>query len=136
MLKFNLLNQLHVNSFVIDSNQLVGAYLGGLVVVSILYFFTRKKGVTSTSVPIQEVIADFWFNHFLVRKIASFIYFISLSSVVGTIFLSVVVEGEGSRGLIWIGLSVLCLAITRVLLELIIAVVKIAENTSLIAGKS
>ena len=136
MLKFNLLNQLHVNSFVIDSNQLVGAYLGGLVVVSILYFFTRKKGVTSTSVPIQEVIADFWFNHFLVRKIASFIYFISLSSVVGTIFLSAVVEGEGSQGLIWIGLSVLCLAITRVLLELIIAVVKIAENTSLIAGKS
>ena len=121
---------------VIDSSKVLGSYVGGFVVVAILYLFTRKKGVTTTSIPVQELIADFWFNHFLVRKIASFIYFLSLSSFVGTIFLGVAVEGEGSQSLLWIGLSFAFLVVVRVLLELVIAVVKIAENTSLSAGKS
>lgn len=124
-----------MDPFIFDSSKVLGSYISGLVVVCILYLFTRKKGIATTSIPLQEVVADFWFNHFLIRKIASFIYFLSLSGFVGTIFLGVAIEGEGSQSVLWIGLSFAFLVLVRLLLELVIAVIKIAENTSLIAEK-
>ena len=117
----------------IDASKIIGSYFGGLVVVGIFYIFQKNKAGTTTSVPIQEVITDFWFNHFLARRIASFVYFVSLTFFIGTCFLGVAVEGEGSQSIFWIGVSLLSVLITRIGLEMIIAVIKIAENTSVIA---
>ena len=116
----------------IDGSKIIGSYLGGFIVVCIFYILQKNKSGRTTSVSFQEVVGDFWFNHFLTRRVASFIYFISLTFFVGTCFLGVVVEGEGSQSILWIGLSLLSVLITRIGLEMIIAVIKIAENTSAI----
>ena len=92
---------------------------------------SERREIAETYNLFDILLFDYWFDDFVLRKFASFIYFISLSVFYGSvIFYGYRLFSSGS--LLFFGLLVttpLQLVVTRFILESSIALIKIAENT-------
>tara|TARA_Y100001978_G_C23527873_1_gene353503 strand:+ start:207 stop:722 length:516 start_codon:yes stop_codon:yes gene_type:complete len=97
----------------------------------VCYFLSKLERITNSKSFVDILLFDYWFDDSILRKFVSLIYFISL-----TIFWALIIfylyELINTQSPIFLGyllISPVLLILTRCLLESIISVIKIAENT-------
>lgn len=90
-----------------------------------------KKGLLGFYGFLQVLFKDFRFQHFAIRRFAGLVYFLCVVlAISGAIFFAAYLYENATLSLIMIPASFFFLFLARIFLELVIAVVSIAENTS------
>ena len=105
----------------------------GFIVNCIFYLISKSEKIANTKNLLEILLFDFWFDDFVLRKFASFIYFISLSLFYGSVIYYLYEffnsKGESPIFLGYLLITPIQLIVTRCLLEGTISLIKIAENT-------
>lgn len=113
--------------------------LGVVTTILIYYFVGRNRPTESrflgnlqkTRTTFGILFSDFWFDGFFVRKVVSLIYSLTLILFYSTIW-DTFLGFNSSNGLIRVVLILLFVIGVRVVLESVISLIKISENSSVI----